>query len=439
MFLMGLTMPVAAFALVACTTALPPAAQEPIPANAVPAVCTASSEEERVRLWQADIDSFAQLYRQDFAGAFAIYSAKEFDRDVAALRARVPSDFECLYALKQIAAKTQCGHAAAEPQRAPLLERRMPYQLRWFGDGLFIIATDEQHQSLLGAQLLSIGGKSADDAMRAAATITPSESESWTRLRAPEQFSKAPALKFMGLSESDGSTKLTVKDREGKTQEVRVQPLPEGKWPTIPAVRLDDPKAPITWAQRTAWYGSQWLDAEKTVLYVWYDKCNDQEGRSVAKFAEETLQQIDSAKPKRVIVDLRRNSGGNSALLNPFITGIAEREAINRADRLLVLMGAGTFSSGAMNAEQFRRDTKATLMGEATAGRPLSWMEVRSIALPNSLVRVTYMLRAPRWGSATRRTFEPDIAVTAKSADLFRYGDPVLERAVQLPYTKAAP
>jgi hypothetical protein len=439
MFPTGWVLPAAVLVLAACSTALPPAAQEPIAANAVPAVCTAATEAERVRMWQADIDSFAQLYRQNFAGAFAIYPAADFDRDIAALRSSIPADAECLYALKAIAAKTQCGHAAAEAQRGALVERRMPYQLRWFADGLFIVATDEQHAALQGAQVLRIGGKPVEDALRAAAAITPSESETWTRLRAPDQLCKAAALKFMGLCESDGSTKLGVRDRAGAAQELAVQPMAEGKWPTLPAMRMDDPRAPFTWAPRAEWYGNRWLDSDKTVLYVWYDKCSDQEGKSVAQFAQETLELIDTSRPRRIIVDLRRNTGGNSALLNPFIQGIAQRSAINRPDTVAVLMGGATFSSGAMNAEQFRRDTKATLVGEAIGARPLSWMEVASISLPNSLVRVNYMNRAPRWNPSTPRTFEPDIPVTPVSSDFFRYGDPVLERAQQIPYAQATP
>src|SRR5262249_30696995 len=55
---------------------------------------------------------------------------------------------------------------------------------------------------------------------------------------------------------------------------------------------------------------------------------------------------VDSAAPRRVVIDLRENLGGNGFLNRYPIQQILARPALNRSDRLFVVIRRRTFSAG---------------------------------------------------------------------------------------------
>src|SRR4029079_18472040 len=69
------------------------------------------------------------------------------------------------------------------------------------------------------------------------------------------------------------------------------------------------------------YYWRQFLPESKT-LYVQYRQCADDPKLKFADFAAQTLAQIDEIKPRRVIVDLRFNGGGNSRVLSPLTAAL---------------------------------------------------------------------------------------------------------------------
>ena len=97
-------------------------------------------------------------------------------------------------------------------------------------------------------------------------------------------------------------------------------------------------------------------------------------------------------KPQRLVVDLRSNTGGNSAILDPFIDRI-KQSYLNSKGKLFVLIGKQTFSSALMNAVELKRGTYATLLGEATSGSVNHYGEVRGFKLPHTKIVIGYSTR----------------------------------------------
>jgi hypothetical protein len=56
---------------------------------------------------------------------------------------------------------------------------------------------------------------------------------------------------------------------------------------------------------------------------------------------------------QRLVVDLRLNGGGNSAILDPWITEI-KSSPLNKKGHLFVIVGRATFSSAIMNAVRLK-------------------------------------------------------------------------------------
>jgi hypothetical protein len=194
------------------------------------------------------------------------------------------------------------------------------------------------------------------------------------------------------------------------------------------APELKPDRLPITLRPRpgNAIYGSMMLNHSRD-LYVWYDSCTNMTDKSVAQFANETLLEIDRDKPQRVIIDLRRNGGGNSALIRPLVAGLSERWDRAGAPSLFALIGANTFSSGLWAAEDLKR-IGATLVGTPTGGRPNSFGEIRSVQLPHSGFTLFYSTKMwTRDPESDPDSLEPHVLAEPTFADLIAGRDVVID------------
>lgn len=146
------------------------------------------------------------------------------------------------------------------------------------------------------------------------------------------------------------------------------------------------------------------------VLYFNYQNCAEQTGKPFEDFNNDLWQVIDSQKPKKIIVDLRNNSGGNSGILNPFLDRLG-KSYLNQKSRLYVLIGKSTFSSALMNAVNLKRNFQSVLVGESTSGNVNHYGETRGFQLPNSGVTVGYSTRYWEVWKGYEGALKPDVKI----------------------------
>ena len=132
---------------------------------------------------------------------------------------------------------------------------------------------------------------------------------------------------------------------------------------------------------------------------------------------------IDQSAARRVVIDLRRNEGGDFTLVRRFMLPVLR----GRPSRVYGIIGPGTFSAAMVNSLDLRSELKATLVGEPTGARPNSYSEHGDFTLPNSGLRVSYSTRYYRFGADSDTAVEPDRRIEPTWQD-FRSGrDPVLD------------
>jgi hypothetical protein len=90
----------------------------------------------------------------------------------------------------------------------------------------------------------------------------------------------------------------------------------------------------------------------------------------------------DSVSPARLAIDLRENTGGNGGLNRYPVQQILRRPALDRPDRLFVIIGRRTFSAGQQFTNLLEAWTQATLVGEPTGQRPSQYGDHRPLPLP---------------------------------------------------------
>jgi C-terminal processing protease CtpA/Prc len=146
-------------------------------------------------------------------------------------------------------------------------------------------------------------------------------------------------------------------------------------------------------------------------------------------FAGRVLADVDAHPVKRVVIDMRENGGGDSRIIRPLKDGLEAR--LGKIGHVYVLIGPVTFSAGTDNAIELQSSLHATLVGEATGGKPSSYGEVKYVTLPNSKLIVQY---TTKWFGSRKDSepaaLEPDVPVPLKLADALSGRDPALEAAL---------
>lgn len=150
-----------------------------------------------------------------------------------------------------------------------------------------------------------------------------------------------------------------------------------------------------------------------------------------AEFRERTAalaRLLDESHARRLVIDLRRNEGGDLERFRQLLLPIIKaRAAINRKGGLFVITGPGTFSAATVNALDLRNDANAILVGSPTGMRPNHYGEPGEFRLPNSGLRVSYSTQFHRFAADTDSAVVPDRKIEPTWAEFSAGRDPVME------------
>jgi Peptidase family S41 len=413
----------AACSLFSVAAAQPPAA--PPPPEPTPPV----AEVPRDQRWREDIDFLASELPKRHINAFFKCKREDFDAAAAALRDSITSrsDADLTVGLMRLAAMLGDAHTGISPGVIKPPFHYFPLAIYWFSDGPVIAATRASEQDLIGCTLVRFGDTPAVEALQRVAPVFAYENEATFRNNAPRYLITAEVAQACGLINDAERVTITIRDAEGKERTAELAPMAQGE--RLTTKDQDNPKLPLYRQKRgqANWYE---LLPEEKALYFQYGRCADDPSLKVIALTNDILGAIDANNVERVIVDLRNNSGGNSAYLLAFIQGLKFRERLHKPGGVIVLIGRGTFSSAQLNAAKLKSDASATLIGEPTGQKPNAYGEVRSFTLPHSKIPVNYSTKHFQTESGDRPSMEPDVRVELSSTDYFALRDPVLDAAL---------
>jgi len=358
--------------------------------------------------WREDLAFLAETLPRKHANAFHTLAREDWESRVRALGARLPelSPAGAAVALAQLVAAVGDAHTELALVGKPF-DVFLPVRFVWFADG--------------------VGKCSADDALRAVCTTFASENDSWPRAKAPSKLSQPVLLAALGVVPSSNSIPIVVAGASGEDVAVTIDGSGSGKWLVAPDPSLGEP--PL-WLRRTnEGYWFEALGPERAV-YVAYNRCAEDPARPMVGFVAEVLAALESSDAERLVIDLRHNSGGNSAVLARFVPDLAAHPRLAAPGSVRVLIGPQTFSSGMRNAQDLREGARARLIGEPTGGKPNAYGEVRVFALPRSGLSVYHSTKSFHDLAADSSAVEPDALVPLSSADYFAGVDAALKRAI---------
>jgi tetratricopeptide (TPR) repeat protein len=386
--------------------------------------------------WRADLRLLAHELPARHPAPFLKITRAQWDSAVASIDRRIPnlSRNRMLVELLRLVALVGDAHTSVQPD-ASLGRRYYPLELYAFEDGQFVRRADSAHAGLVGAKVLRIGRASADEAFAAAGAVIAHENEWWVRAWAPFWLAIPEIMDGLGLV-TDPEHVPVVVERNGRVDTVVVAPTGrfaeghgDGADPIDMSgwVTMRDSAAPL-WeqhAEQLFW----WAYLPDSTVYV--------SARGVVPAPQSNTNQgqwdqifalADTAPLTRLVLDLRENLGGNGGLNRYPIQQILRRPALDRPDRLFVVIGRRTFSAGQQFTNLLEWWTRATLVGEPTGQQPSQYGDHRPLVLPNSHLTVqisTIFHQAPN--AFDRRSFVPPLIYTPLTSVDYRRGqDPAL-------------
>ena len=369
--------------------------------------------------WREDLQFFAEEVQQYHKNPFHFVSKEHFVRAVTALQARIHSlkEYEMVVQFQRLAAMIGDGHTFVATWD---LHHFYPLELSWFQEDLRVLRTVPAYQEVLGIRLIAINGVTiAEVNTRIQSVIPQGENEWYVLQQSAGQMIRAEVLASLGILPQIGAAPFTFEDDQGRQFPVTLACVPPNTKLDWISVREDPPLS----QQRPSepfWFVS--LPEDETV-YVNFRSYTDLE-----QHARRLWEFVDHQMPKRLILDLRQNGGGNYTLgRSHLIYEIQKRPALNRRGGLFVLIGRATFSAAMTNATDFRRETDAILVGEPTGARPNGYQENHWFRLPHSGLQVSLASRSYKFQEADTSAVMPDQLIEPSWADYRAGRDPALE------------
>lgn len=334
--------------------------------------------------WREDLAVFAGELEQGHRDLFFQLPRSEFAAMIRDLSDRAPelSAAEFDLELRAILAAVGDAHTIMSYPFDPLF----PVAFYQFQEGIYCMGAVPEYAEALSAQLVAVDGASLERVSAMAREITPHDNDSQIAMMVPMYLMMPEILHGTGLIQSARRAEFTFRDEQGTTFTVPVAAASRQRAGDIVSLkdRLREIGAPQPLSRRNndrAYWHT--FDSDRALMYVQYNVCRDDPQRPMDAFAATVLDRIDTSDPEHVVVDLRRNSGGDSRVLQPLIDGLVTRHRRGAAYELSVIIGRDTFSSAVLNAIALKQEAGAIFVGEPSGGRPNHYGEVRTFELPN--------------------------------------------------------
>ena len=220
-------------------------------------------------------------------------------------------------------------------------------QLRSIGDELRVVAAGAPYHAVLGARVIAVGDVTLADLMKRITELVPrDETEGRTRETAAMQLTSPEVLHGLGVIADRERAPFVLESSAGERTTVTLSPARMGDFSSWRMAGGDTP--PLYLRRLNEQWWTEFLPDNQTVYFSFSAYPPEAEFRERATALAKLL---DDSRAGRLVIDLRRNQGGDFQRFRSLLLPIIEaRSAINRAGGLFVIIGPGTFSAAGVSA-----------------------------------------------------------------------------------------
>jgi len=378
--------------------------------------------------WTTDIQQYQKTITEKHKNPFTVISKADFNAACDALISSLPdkNPEQTTVELCRIAASIGDSHTGISYRAQHLY----PYSFYWFADGLKVIWIHRDNRTLLGGSLVSIDGLPAADVIKRIKSMIPHENDAQLKLHIPNYLTHAEALFGLGITKSKSGGTFVFKATDGTEHSLELKPVSMAQMGMFRNnLAMVQPRKPMLANENaTKIYWFKTLE-EQNAVYVSYKTCREDRNYAFNQFVKDIMTQLDHMDQPKLIIDLRANGGGNSAIFAPMLKAIKDRPGLNKKGKLYVIIGRRTFSSAVLNAMDLRNETEAILVGEPTGGKPNHFGEVKNDRLTNSGLRFTWSVKYFTVTDGDPASIFPDVDVR-NTIDDYRAGNDVVLKEI---------
>jgi hypothetical protein len=387
--------------------------------------------------WLEDLEFLAREYPKKHRNLFHTVSREQFEKEVNSLKNKLPniSNNEVAVEFAKIGAVIGGGHTEISLTRSVPGFSMFPIQFSAFNGSLFVSAMESKNSKFIGMRLVKIGDTKVEEAFEKAKSIISRDPNNEVEFISsiPRLLVFAEILQGLKIIENVENVVFTFEGKNKEISTLNLNAVEYEKIPSIAFVRFPEGsnlKSPLSSQNPRDNYWQTYL-ADSKAVYFKYNACRDQNGKpSINEFTTQLFQSIKQNSAKRLIIDLRHNSGGNFHKSEPLISSIVNTPEINQKGKLFVILGRQTYSAAIATAILLKNKTNAIFVGEPPRGSPNFLEDVKSFRLPNSKIEIDYSVGNPDLPKLPIDTvyFPLDMTITPTLEDYLVGEDTILKK-----------
>lgn len=371
-----------------------------------------ANELARAADWRVELEQMVKDLRAHHPDPFTKTGSLTFLREAEALKAALPTltEEQRVVRAMQLIASLGDGHTVLEPD-SPAFAWWYPIRLYEFTDGYFVTSAHKSVEELAGAQVLEIAGRPVSEVVNAARALISGDNV-FDKMEKLGAVHNAALMQGLGYVAASGELKIKCKLRDGKLEERSLAPskanrndasfewryqremfgLPFGTsndwgsaFKNLPAsaFRQSDTARPLHLTMATPYVARAFPEQQ-----AYYIQLNQTDDTTMLTFFQNTMKEVDQIKPRRLLLDLRYNFGGDSSQVPTLIHELLARADNQPWKEFYVLTGRKTFSAGVNLLAALLKDVPLTIVGEPP-GAPLnSYGDAREIKYPRTGLRL---------------------------------------------------
>lgn len=378
--------------------------------------------------WSADLDLLRRELPKLHPNAFHARTREAFDAAIEKLKADAPSLPPHLVVgeIARLMASIGDGHTRLTlpvdpnagfflghtstplPAGAALRFHHLPARFYRYADGLFV--TDAANVALRGRRVLRLGRMSADEAIAAMLPFVAADNDSGRSLGVGEMLAIPEMLHAAGIAADATGVTIAV---DGATATLTAVPFGAA----APWLPKPDPHK----------FRFSYRDG---IVYAVIDEIGNEKDETLAAFAARLMTYLEGHRVDALVLDLRRNAGGNGGLNKALVHALIREPKFRQPGHLFVLIGRRTFSAATMLLNALERDTNAFYAGEPSGGRPNGWGDSRKLLLPSS--GLTVRVSSLYWQPSDPRDGREAVGVEIEAPPTSSHPDAALDRVIDV-------
>ncbi len=366
-----------------------------VPATGILAQTTAAPLAPTLADWRADLADIVRDIRTLHPDPFARTGRLTFFRALRDLERELPSlnNEQRVTGTMRLVASLGDGHTYLE-MNSPRYALWYPIRIYGFTDGYYIVSAHKTVGDLAGAQVVEIAGRPVAEVAARAADVMGYENASMRSERVYPMHSEV-LMRGLGYTQPDGRLPLKVRLASGRIVDRAIE-----------AMQADHPQfkddATWEWQFRADLYGTpvgteqDWVTAYRGLSAsafqttdtarppfltdlrafnaraiptgrAFYIRTSYISDTDFAPFFQKALAQVDSIRPEKLIIDWRKNFGGDGSQLSLVLREFIERGESPPWKDIYILTGRKTFSATVLALGKFIEFLPLSIIGEPSA------------------------------------------------------------------------